>query len=59
MSDVESWSRDSTRGPGDGRHTPGTDATEVPVRTTDEPLDVAATAAAVLRGKGERMAPPL
>ena len=51
MSDVESWSRDSTRGPGDGRYAPGTGATEVPFRTTDEPLDVAATVAAVLRGK--------
>jgi hypothetical protein len=51
MSDVESWSRDSTRGPGDGRYAPGTDATEVAFRTTDEPLDVAATVAAVLRGE--------
>jgi len=51
MSDVESWSRDSTRGPGDGRCTAGTDATEVPFRTTDEPLDVAVRVAAVLRGK--------
>jgi hypothetical protein len=51
MSDVESWSRDSTRGPGDGRYAPGTDATEVPFRTTDEPLDVAVRVAAVLRGK--------
>ncbi len=51
MSDVESWSRDSTRGPGDGQDTSGTDATEVPFRTTDEPLDVAVRVAAVLRGK--------
>ena len=51
MSDAESWSRDSTGGPGDGRYAPGTDATEVPLRTTDEPLDVAVRVAAVLRGK--------
>ncbi len=51
MSDVESWSRDSTRGPGDGRYTPGTDAIDVAFRTTDEPLDVAVGVAAVLRGK--------
>ena len=51
MSDVESWSGEATRGPGDGRYAPGTDATEVPFRTTDEPLDVAVRVAAVLRGK--------
>ncbi len=51
MSDVERWSRDSTRGPGDGRYAPGTDAIEVAFGTTDEPLDVAMRVAAVLRGK--------
>jgi hypothetical protein len=51
MSHVESWSGDSTGGPGDGRYAPGTDAIRAAFRTTDEPLDVAMRVAAVLRGK--------
>ncbi len=51
MSDVESWSGEATRGPGDGRYAPGTDAIRAAFRTTDEPLDVAVRVAAVLRGE--------
>ena len=51
MSDVESWSGEATRGPGDGRYASGTDAIRAAFRTTDDPRDVAATVAAVRRGK--------
>ena len=51
MSDVESWSGASTRGPGDGRYAPGSDAIRAAFRTTDDPRDVAATVAAVPQEK--------